>query len=236
MATYVSAIGFQHKLSGVSDPTGTFVIQKLLQATKYDRRSLDTRLPITEPLLMRLSQATSCTIGNDYHRVLFNCMMSLAFLGFFRVGELTGKGDKAIQIEDLSFAVEGRGISSATIILSSYKHNRGGIPFRVVLEASELLLICPVKSLQSYLGRRQPGVGPLLVFPDGSSVSRSWFASQLNGAIRFCGLDLARYKSHSFRIGAATSAVAKGWTDAQIRYKGRWHSDAFKKYIRLEGL
>jgi hypothetical protein len=41
------------------------------------------------------------------------------------------------------------------------------------------------------------------------------------------------YKAHSFRIGAATHAASRGYSDQDIQIMGRWHSDAFKKYIRI---
>ena len=49
-------------------------------------------------------------------------------------------------------------------------------------------------------------------------------------------LDTSRYKGRSFRIGAASLAAGKGFSDAQIRTLGRWKSDAFKLYIRSERL
>ena len=54
--------------------------------------------------------------------------------------------------------------------------------------------------------------------------------------LKFCGLDTSRYKGHSFRIGAASHAADKGFSDAQIRTLGRWKSDAFHLYIRSEWL
>ena len=55
----------------------------------------------------------------------------------------------------------------------------------------------------------------------------------LRSVLSFCGLDTARYKSHSFRIGAAFDAALRGFSDAQIRLMVRWRSDAFRQNIRL---
>ena len=57
--------------------------------------------------------------------------------------------------------------------------------------------------------------------------------SALSLAIKFCGLNPARYKGHSFRIGAASHAADRGLSDAQIRVLGRWKSNAFHRYIRI---
>ena len=51
-----------------------------------------------------------------------------------------------------------------------------------------------------------------------------------------CGLDPSRYKGHSFRIGAASYAADRGFSDAQIRMLGRWKSNAFLCYIRAPSL
>lgn len=62
------------------------------------------------------------------------------------------------------------------------------------------------------------------------------FFQKLSICIKYCGLDPSRYKGHSFRIGAASHAAEGGMSDAQIRTLGRWKSNAFLKYIRIQSL
>ena len=62
------------------------------------------------------------------------------------------------------------------------------------------------------------------------------FVERLNAALTFCNLDTKLYKAHSFRIGAASWASAKGFSDSQIRLLGRWQSSAFLRYIRTPSL
>lgn len=69
---------------------------------------------------------------------------------------------------------------------------------------------------------------------DFSPVSLHQFNTELQRCLTYCGLDLSRYKSHSFRIGGACHAADNGFSDAQIRALGRWKSDAFKVYLRSE--
>jgi hypothetical protein len=50
------------------------------------------------------------------------------------------------------------------------------------------------------------------------------------------GLSSNDYNAHSFRIGAATTAAMLGKNYDEIKYMGRWKSDSFKKYIRMDCL
>jgi len=50
--------------------------------------------------------------------------------------------------------------------------------------------------------------------------------------LQILGEEYTRYKSHSFRIGAATNAAIKGVSVDKIKTAGRWKSDAFKSYIQ----
>ncbi|CAC5368882.1 unnamed protein product [Mytilus coruscus] len=92
--------------------------------------------------------------------------------------------------------------------------------------------ICTVTALTGYLTLRTNKTGPLFLNSSGEAVSRQLFQHALNGALNFCWLSRAYYKPHSFRIGFATDASAKGLSTETIRTLGRWKSDAFKLYIR----
>ena len=96
--------------------------------------------------------------------------------------------------------------------------------------------MCPVSLLLAYLNLRGTSLGPLFCWPDISSISRNFFTKALSDSLRFCDLDVSGCKSHSFRIGAASWAAAKGLSGAQIRDFGRWKSNAFLRYIRAPSL
>jgi hypothetical protein len=68
---------------------------------------------------------------------------------------------------------------------------------------------------------------------DGAPASKHFFTQHLCAALTFCHLDLQLYQSHSFRIGAASTAAASGFSELQIHNMDRWNSAAFRKYIRI---
>lgn len=235
ISTYVSALSYVRKLAHFPDPTKHFLVQKILAAHSKLYSTPDVRLPITRGVLHRLVLALNHTNSSAYQRLLFQTMFLVAFYGFFRVGELTAKGANLkplVQIQNLHFRFKDNCVTAATILIADYKHNSSRRPFSVVLDCVTGPDFCPVNYLQRYCAMRGPTPGPLFCFADGSPVKTSHFTQQLQRALNFCGLDSSQYKSHSFRIGAASSAADNGLSDAQIRHLGRWKSDAFKLYIR----
>lgn len=107
----------------------------------------------------------------------------------------------------------------------NYKHNYNQPPFSFVI--SSQTTCCPVQNLLLYLQARGHKPGPVFQMPNDSLVPWSIFTEKLSTALKFCGLELSRYKGHSSRIGAATHAVDKGMSDGQIRAMGRPKSSAF---------
>ena len=67
-------------------------------------------------------------------------------------------------------------------------------------------------------------------------ITRFQFLAILRSAMKFIGLSLDDNNTHSFRIGAATTAAMLGKNDNEIKSMGRWKSDSFKKYIRMDCL
>ena len=80
--------------------------------------------------------------------------------------------------------------------------------------------------------RRQVQYGPLLILANGSYLTRRHFASLLSETLQKAGVDSTGYNTHSFRIGAATTAKEKGISDVHIKMLGRWQSNAYQLYIK----
>lgn len=163
-----------------------------------------------------------------------SAMCSLAFYAFLRVGEIsttTGPSNNIIHITQLHRLVDKQGnVKAPQLSLCQYKHSIPGPPFVVYIYPKGIL--CPVQLILSYVSLRGHSPGPLFCWPDGKAISWTFFIAQLNAALKFNNLDSSVYKGDSFRIGAASWAAAKGFSDSQIRLLGRWKSNAFLRYIR----
>ena len=66
--------------------------------------------------------------------------------------------------------------------------------------------------------------GPLFAFRDGRPLTRQRFVVAVRRVLDSAGVDAKKYAGHSFRIGAATTAAAKGFEDSTIQTLGRWKS------------
>lgn len=93
--------------------------------------------------------------------------------------------------------------------------------------------LCPVKALLNYLVVRGTRVGPLFQFQDGRFLTRLRLVEELWRVLSEAGIDSSKFSGHSFRIGAATTAAAKGMEDSVIKTLGRWRSLAYLDYIRI---
>jgi site-specific recombinase XerD len=227
----LSAIGFVHKIMGVRDPTDTFLIKKLVQGCKKLSDSTDTRLPITKPMLTKILEASSKTIGSQFQRICFQAMCALAFHAFLRVGEMTDSPNNlpvtGVCLNDQEQEV--------VVKFANYKHSNGTIS-RHVIKASTETAVCPVRNLQYWMRVRGDRMGPLFLTEQGLAIPRRVFCENLKSALSFAGFRQKGYTSHSFRIGAATHMAANGSTEVQIQQAGRWASNAFRKYIRMNAM
>ena len=93
--------------------------------------------------------------------------------------------------------------------------------------------LCPVAAVLDYLTVRGTEPGPLFRYQDGRLLTRQRFANAVRDSLTHAGVDQSRYCTHSFRIGAATTAAAKGVEDAVIKTLGRWESLAYLQYVRI---
>ena len=233
--TYVAAISTFHKLKGWSDPTNNFLLRKLLQGFARSKKHTDSRLPITFDKLIQLGSNLHNICTDAYEVLLFKAAYTLAFFGFLRVNELVGqsKPDKisraGLQLTDIQLG------SILQVQLRASKTDQHGLGTKIQLQAvHKAPAVCPVRAMRAYLASRPKNSNQLLVHFNSRPLTRYQFQAVLKKAALFLGWDTSRFSSHSFRIGAATTAANNGTPIEFIMKKGRWRSSAVTSYIRAD--
>lgn len=217
---------------GKCDTTQNVLVGKVLEGMKRLQHRVDTRLPVTGPILAQIVKVLPLVCLNKFEALLFQAAFTMTFFGFFRVGELClSKGGNPSH-------VVGRG--DVTLVQGQYvqvhlrysKTDPSGKGTIIQLRVSDNEIYSLI-AMEAFLKVR-PGVGgPLLCHFSGQSVTRYQFSSVLQKALRYLDIDTASFKTHSFRIGAASAAFKAGHTADALKEAGRWKSNCYSHYIRI---
>lgn len=162
--TYVSALGYSHKLAGFPDPTKVFFILQMLKGYKKKGFRLDNRLPITLPILTRILSCAPSVTTSFYDCCLFRAMCTVAFFDFLRVGEMTINRKKYSNPplhfhQILKLCNPSRVVDAVKISFWDYKHNYNQRPFSIVVNR-QAMGPCPVQCILDYLDQGNHIQGP----------------------------------------------------------------------------
>lgn len=80
--------------------------------------------------------------------------------------------------------------------------------------------ICPAAAIVPYLTIGGTAPGHLFILEDGKMLTQQLFKSAMDTVLSQLHLDKGYFNTHSFRIGAATSAIDVGIPDVQIKMMG----------------
>jgi len=234
--TYLSGINYKLKINNWADYTNSFVLQKMLKGFQRIDKKTDSRKPITLDVLKQLVQVLPAVCTSRFETQLFKAAFCLAFFGFLRLGEVaftsSVSDNHVIKISDISFLKN----SNVCVKIESSKTDQLGNSVTLILQENICKNICPVKQLKQYLSLRPNIEGHLFCHLNHKTLTRFQFLTVLKKALVFLGLNPLDYNTHSFRIGAATSAAIAGTSDENIKCMGRWSSNSFMRYIRMDNL
>lgn len=207
-----------------------------VQRTQAFSRQQKPRLPITTQILREI-RALWWSKADDYDTIMLWAACCLCFFGFFRMGEITSPSatgfDPATHLMVADIAVDSlQAPSMVQLHLKRSKTDQLGRGVNVVVGRTDDDL-CPVAGTLAYLAVRGTSEGPLFLCKDGKPLTKCLFIEKVREALSALGYNQSHYAGHSFRIGAATTAAAKGLEDSTIRALGRWSSGAFQSYIRI---
>ena len=210
---YLSAIRSLHVEEGLPSPlVGCLRLQRVLRGIKHHQGSNKRqRQPITIELMHIIFQ--SLNFSDNNHTMLW-AACCLGFFGFLRAGEFTVNShfnpDIHLTVSDIQ-ADTLVNPGSFRIFIKCSKTD----PFRqgcyIYIGAGKRDL-CPVRALTQYLHVRGSTPGPLFLLSDGIPLNRQWLSSSIQSILCAAGVP-GCYTSHSFRIGAASSAAYRGLPD-----------------------
>lgn len=160
----------------------------------------------------------------------------LGFFAFLRAGEFTVPSathfDPSIHLSPADIAVDSH--SDPTLMRIHLKQSktdqqRLGVDLYVGRTFTNL---CPIAAMLAYLAIRGQTDGPLFILA-GRALSRESLVQWLRSTLAETGINPAHFSGHSFRIGAASTAAARGISESTVQTLGRWQSDSYKRYIRI---
>ena len=234
---YLAGIRFAHTENSLPDPFQEApLLHLLLRGIKRTvGLSSRQRLPITMSLLRQIKEElarASDLLPSD--KLMLWSAFTLAFYGFLRSSEFTAPSVTQfnplvhLSNSDVSFNSGG----CLTLHLKSSKTD----PYCqgcTLLIAPSHRSVCAVRALKKYLSTRSfNSTSPLYIFQSGNYLTRAKVTSILRTIFRRLGMPTEPYSSHSFRIGAATTAAEAGLPPWLIQTLGRWSSNCFTLYIR----
>ena len=148
------------------------------------RPAPDPRLPVT-PAILRQFRAAWTPYAHLWDFTMLWAACCLGFFGFLRSGEFTLPCREAFdQRRHLSPAVDS--VANPSLIRIHLKESKAD-PYKkgvdIVIGRTDTD-ICPVGALLAYLARRDVAPGPLFVFENGSSLSRTALVDHVRAALR----------------------------------------------------
>ena len=130
---------------GLSDPSKVFYVSQMLKEYGRVDFRLDSRLPITLPILNRLFAAASSLEGPAYQIIQFQAMCSLVFYAFLRIGEFTSVSKQSAppplhlyQLTKLLNAVDE--LTAFKVTSMNFKHSYNEHTFSIMVPVNPLLV------------------------------------------------------------------------------------------------
>ena len=226
---YLSEVRSLHVDQRFPDPLENCLrLQRVVRGIKCSQGSLpaNPRLPISSSILRIIHSALDLNSFDDH---MFWAAWLLVYFGFLRSAEFTVPSLSAF---DPSRHLTVRDVA-VDVPLNSFCH-------QICIKASKTDLfrkgcniliapgsppLCAVQAVVSFLERHGNRPGPLFLFENGLPLSHSLLTDRLRAILLSAGLP-GNFSSHSFPVGAATSAARAGIPDHLIQVLGRWKSDA----------
>jgi hypothetical protein len=231
---YLSAIRALHIEQGFPDPlSGSLRLQQVLKGFKRCQgSSSDKRLPVTPAILCAIYSHLDLS---QYDDVMFWAVCRLAYFGFLRSSEFTVPNgatfSQALHLSVHNIAADQHVAPSRIQVNIKVSKTDPFCQGCILTLGQGRSPLCPVKAMLNFLELRGGSAGPLFVKSNGVPLTWTYLSERLRRLLNDTGIP-GNFSSHSFRIGAATSAALAGVPDHLIQTLGWWSSSAYLTYIR----
>ncbi len=186
------------------------------------------RLPVTPKVLLTIHNVPSQR-PTDFNNIMLWATFLTCFFGFLRPGDITIPSntsyDPSLHLNFSDITLNSH--TSPSLVRISLKCSKTD-PFRqgvkIHIGRTDQTL-CPLTAILNYVAIRGSSPGLLFHFRDKTPLTKGGFVSSFRGLLQQAGVD--------FRIGAASTAAARGVEDSLIQTLGRWKSSAYLAYVRI---
>ena len=195
----------------------------------------DQRRPLVFDKLKAVLHTLRRVCVSRYERILFKAAFALTFYGAYCLSEVVAParnspGSACLRVRDITM-----GRDYMEVFLRRSKTDQEGKGVTSIIRSIPDRRHCGVRLLRRYLAVRPVAPGPLFIHHDGSCLSKYQFRVVFRAVLHQAGLPAGHFGSHSFRIGAATTASLLGFSEEGIKKVGRWRSKAYRSYLRPDG-
>ena len=161
---------------------------------------------------------------------MITAAFSLAFHGFLHCEELTS----SIKWQYIKIDIERQCLDAW---LQWSKTDPSGKGTTITVGANSDLWICPVGKVIEYIQIFRSTESTVFVHHNGALLTRAALTTELRRLLPLCGVTNSDdYASHSFCIGAATSAAMAGVPEYLIRHMVRRCGAVALDYVRIQPL
>lgn len=195
-----------------------------------------TRQPITFAIMAQLIQTLKHSRLPKHDKLMLTAAFTLAFYGLLRISEFSipskSKFDPRIHPTHTDIRWHKHRFTYHLKRSKTDQFQQGHkINFYQVDNHS-----CPYSAMKRYFSQARLYTNrrtkPLFMFHNGDPLTRRNCLKHLRELLKQANLSPHLFNTHSFRIGAATSAAASGISNRAIKHLGRWNSNAYRLYTR----
>ena len=250
---YLSGIRMHHLTMGFDAPALRPAIISLLLKGRENHDDIQAklenkakRIAVTVPVMKLLKRRIQKMEWSESRKRLVWAVCCICWNGSFRIHEILSKKrneydplltllEKDVKLKQ--FDVQGLGEWVLSIHLKTQKQLRIGNGTNIEIFENGSFM-CPIKAIKNWLQAstlRKSSDLPMFRTDNGECYTGADFNKDL---IKLTSgfLEFGKLRSHSFRSGVATEMARNGFSDEEIKRQGRWSSQAYLNYIKLNRL